>query len=209
MSYGLYDHPEEQRLVGTILTSYGDLEYMLATCLGAVLNDRAAAIRSLFRLRGGNVRIQVADALLRPRMDAIGLKDAYDATLGALRYSTKIRNQYAHCHWYDGGEGFGIFFTDLQNAADTAIGSLSYAMRHVDLALLRLQDDYLQYAIAWLSFLAKEFEMRAGRSTSHDREAPKITDQPPLHNPIAEHPLPGRVKDTPPPPEGLLPEDQP
>lgn len=189
MSIFLRHYPEEQRIVGRILTVYGDLEYQLAACLGEAINDKSAAVRSLFRLRGGNVRLQVADALLRPAMDSIGLKDSYDSTLGAYRYSTSLRNQYAHCHWFDGGKA-GLFYTDLQKAATTAVGELFYSMRHVDRDLLQKQSEYLDYARDWLSYLCAEFEVRAGRSTAHDWNAPKIMEQPPLHNPREEHPLP-------------------
>jgi hypothetical protein len=190
MTMALNGYPEEQRLVGKILTGYGDLEYLLAECMGKTIDDRQAAIRSLFRLRGGNVRLQVADAIIRPRMDAIGLKDSYDAALGGFRYSTKIRNQYAHCHWLDTGKQHGLFFTDLQTAAETAIGSLTYSMRHIDAALLKKQDCYLEYTFDWFSHLGAEYEKRAGRLASHDRKAPQIIGQPPLHNPREEHPLP-------------------
>ena len=199
MSIFLDDHPDEQRLVGRILTRYANLEYLLAATLGEVLNDRGAAVRSLFRLRGGNVRLQVADALLRPAMDGIGLKDAYDAALGAYRCSTSIRNQYAHANWYDAGKGYGLFFTDLQKAAETATGSLVYSMRHVDVPLLKQQDEYLDYAGDWLHHLSHEYKLRAGRSTSHEWPAPKIREKPPLHNPREEHPLPRTMTDDQPP----------
>jgi hypothetical protein len=193
MSLSFENYPDEQRIVGKILTHYGDLEYLLATCLGQVLNDRAAAIRSLFRLRGGNVRLQVASAIMRPAMDAIGLKDSYDATLGAFGYSTKIRNQYAHCHWHD-GEDSGLFYTDLYKAACTSIGPLSYSVRHVDKALLESQADYLDYTRFWLWYLVSEYAFRAGRSSTNKWPAPKIIVQPPLHNPREEHPLPKNLK---------------
>jgi hypothetical protein len=195
MSIFLENHPDEQRLVGQILTKYGDLEYVLACCLGQVLNNKGAAVRSLFRLRGGNVRIQVADAIMRPFMDSIGLKDHYDSALGALRYSTSIRNQYAHCHWYDCGDA-GLFFTDMQKAAATVIGELSYSMRHTDKSLLELQSEYLSYNYTWLWYLTEEYEVRAGRSATHDWPIQKIKDQPPLHNPPAEHHSQGICKTT-------------
>jgi hypothetical protein len=201
MSMFLFEHPEEQRVVGSILTRYGDLEYQWSQCLGKVLKDQEAAVRSLFRLRGGNVRIQVADAILRPAMDTNGLKDCYDAALGAIRYSTTIRNQYAHCHWFHSGEENSLYFTDLQKAATTSTGSLLYGMRHVDIPLLELQKAYLEYCSDWLWYLQHEYPVRTGQLANHIYKAPKIIGQPPLHNPIGEHPLPKRVIDDLPPQE--------
>jgi hypothetical protein len=133
------------------------------------------------------------------------LKDQYDATLGAFRYSTSIRNQYAHCHWYN-GKAAGLFYTDLQKAAATAIGPLSYSMRHIDKPLLEKQCGYLDYTRDWLWYVAAEYELRVGRSTAHDWKAPQIVEQPPLHNPPDEHPVPRTRPDDQPPQEGHPPE---
>ena len=202
----LYNFPEEQRLIGKILTTYGDMEYYLANCVGEVIGDRSSAVRTLFRLRGGNLRVQVADAICRPRFDAVGLKDRYDAALGAIRYSTKIRNQYAHCHFWNGKEA-GLYFTDLEKAAATTTGSLTYSMRHIDLPLLARQNDYVEYAVQWLMYLAEEYQVRVGKRTTHEMKVPQIIEQPPLHNPPEEHPLPTRAPKNPPPPEEPPPAD--
>lgn len=204
MSMFLREHPEEQRTVGYILTRYGDAEYQWAACAGEAINDKEVGIRSLFRLRGGSVRIQVGDAIMRPAMDKIGLKDAYDASLGAFRYSTQIRNQYAHCHWFNSGEKNGLYFSDLQKAATTSVGPLYYTLRHVDMKLLQAQSRYLDYTTDWLFFLVKEYLKKVGRSPIHDELAPKIIEQPPLHNPIEEHPLPKRFLNDQQPQEGPL-----
>lgn len=189
MSLMLWQRPEEQREIGKILTSYGDIEYQLSQCVGAVTDDDNTAVRCLFRLRGGNLRIQIADALIRPAYKAVGLKDQYETALGAARYSTKIRNQYAHCHFIS-FEKAGLYFTDLEKAASTSEGDLRYSAQHIDLPLLKLQSAYVIYSFDWFYHLQGEYRLRAGKISIHNAEAPKIIDKPPLHNPIEEHPLP-------------------
>ncbi len=194
MALFLRNRPEEQKVVGQILTSFGDVEYQLSCCVGSVLNNPGAGTRALFRLTGGNVRLQVADAICRDAFEAINLKNEYEAALGAVRGSATIRNQYAHCHFWDGKE-HGLYFTDLRDAASTAIGDLFFKMRHIDLPLLVKQVEYVQYAFHWLMFLHQEYEVRALRLSSQTFAAPKIIHKPPLHNPAEEHPLPKREKD--------------
>ncbi len=198
--------PAETAILGRILAGFGEIEYATARCVGGILNDEAAATRALFRLTGGDVRLQVADAILRPSLESAGLKDEYEAALGALRCSKTIRNQYAHAHWLP--TAGGLYFTDLSKAAKTATGELIFAMRHIDVPLLHQQENYMEYARDWMMFLHAEHERRAGRSASHNRKAPKIIDKPPLHNPVEEHPLlKGETGDVL-PPEWPPPEDQ-
>jgi hypothetical protein len=199
MSVMLANFPEESKIVGSILTWYGDMEYQLMRCVGSVLDNNQAAIRCMFRLRGGNVRIQVADAIIRPSFNANGLKDQYESALGAIRGSTSIRNQYAHCHWLDGKKE-GLFFTDLEKAAKSAEGDLSFGMRHIDLPLLKLQLGYVLYATQWTWYLHHEYRLRVGKSSIRTHVVPKIIPVPPLHNPIEKHPRPRPMKDDPPPP---------
>ena len=71
----------------------------LAATLGQHKHDHRTAIRTLFRVRGEDFRILIGDAIMRARYTDVGLEDAYNEMLGAIRYCKSIRNQYAHCHW--------------------------------------------------------------------------------------------------------------
>ena len=44
--------------------------------------------------------------------------------IGALKACVRIRNQYAHCAWADGGKGRngGLYFVDLSTSAEAATG---------------------------------------------------------------------------------------
>jgi hypothetical protein len=111
--------PDEARIIGRILTGYSELEYQLSMCAGLAIDNRVVAFRCLFQLRGENVRLVAADALMRSAYETIGLKDEYEACLSALRVSKSIRNQYAHAHWI-GFDPEGLFFTDMEKTAKSA-----------------------------------------------------------------------------------------
>jgi len=200
----LSNYPEEGQIIGRLLAGYGELEFEFAACLASALNeDRQTALRVIFRTKGEESRINIGDAIMRPKYDAIGLKDQYDAMLGALRFCKRIRNQYAHCHWLDYPER-GLFFTDLEEPVKTSKGEIYLKFRHVDVPLLMLQEAYFVYTNDWLGHLSHEYLKRAGRSSSHIYAAPKIKPQPPPHNPPERHPLPIEVQADQQPPEQLL-----
>ena len=134
-------------------------------------------------------RIDISDAIIQGPLRKQGLQDEYAAALGrALRCSTKIRNQYAHSHWaYSSG---GLFFTDMDKTAKTSSSELMLVFYHVDIALLTLQETYMNYAMQWLLYLSYEYRKRVGELASHDWQAPKINTQSRLsYNPREESPL--------------------
>jgi hypothetical protein len=192
--------PDEGALIGQILTGWSEVEHELCTCVGEVMNDHNAAVRLMYRLRGENARVEIADAILRPAYEAANLKNEYEAAIGALRHSKTLRNQYAHSHWID--TKAGLFFIDLEKGAKTHRGDVMVSGRHVDVPLLMKQEQYLTYASDWLWYLRFEHQVRVGKSANHKQKAPKIIEQPPLHNPIEKHPFrPSMIADEPPPKE--------
>jgi hypothetical protein len=182
---------DEAALVGRILAEYGELEFELGMLLGTVFNNPDVGIRTIFRTRGAS-RIQVADAILRPALTAVKLKNEYEASLGALRHSKTLRNQYAHAHWTGWRKlgSAGLFFADLDDAANKSEGEALIQFKHVDIALLTRQEKYMNYASEWLWYLESEYRVRVGRLPSHAYVAPKVIEKPPLHNPLEEHPIP-------------------
>lgn len=94
------DFPEHREVLGTLLISYGEIEWALTMCLQQALNiGPSDSTRILFRVRGEGARIDVADAIARPSFSKIGLEGQWENAIGAARHCRKIRNQYAHCHW--------------------------------------------------------------------------------------------------------------
>lgn len=193
------NYQAESAIIGRILTGFGDVEYQLARCTGLAIGNFRAAFRALFRLTGGDVRLQVADALMRPAYEKIGLKNEYEAMLGAFRHLKTIRNQYAHAHFMQ-TEKDGLFFTDMQQPAKTSAGLLRHPMRHLDVPLLEKQEYFAIYVSDWLWFLDYEYCLRDGQIPSHDWKAPKIIDLPLLHNLPEEHPFPTMFSDNESPP---------
>jgi hypothetical protein len=201
----LSDFPEHARHIGYIIGNYGEIEYVTGACIGHAIKSRTAGLKAMFRMTGQNARIEAADAILRPAFEKQDLKNEYEGALGAVRFSRKLRNQYAHAHWL-GFEKEGLYFTDMEDAAKGASAEIWYTMHHIDVPLLEKQSNYVHYALSWLVHLDHEYRKREGLISSHDWPAPKIIEQPPLHNPIKEHPLPRTVEDDEQAPEEPLPE---
>jgi hypothetical protein len=61
-------------IISRILGGYGELEFLLAVCLGNVLGDTKKALRVFFRTRGETARIATADALAVDDYGNAGLK---------------------------------------------------------------------------------------------------------------------------------------
>jgi hypothetical protein len=205
----IHDAPDELIiLLGRILAGFGDVEFAMQRCVGAAIYNNTAATRALFRLLGSDVRLNVADALMRPAYDRAGMSNQYNEALGATRYSKSIRNQYAHAHWVYSKEA-GCFFTSLEKEAKKSGDVLSLDFKHVDWPLLHQQKDYLIYSLAWWYYLCYELQLRQGKSPSHTWRVPKIIAQPPLHNPQEKHPLPPELRDDEPPPTEAPPGSSP
>ena len=177
--------PAEAAMIGRILAGYGELEMEFSNCLAVTLgqhtHDHRTAIRTLFRVRGKNSRILIGDAIMRARYIDVGLENAYNEMLGAIRYCKSIRNQYAHCHWlFENGKG--LFFTRVDQPALSAIGSLSFTFHHISAPILEKQEEYFCYTDEWLSFLQWDYLKRFRKERLPSIpvfEAPKIIPQPP------------------------------
>ena len=70
----------------------------------------------MFRVRGETARINVGDALGRQAYDKLGLRTDFELAVSAMRYCLKIRNQYAHCNWYDDRTG-RLAFVNVEDIA--------------------------------------------------------------------------------------------
>jgi hypothetical protein len=132
---GFDRHPEEAALIGRILVAFGEIEVTLAVVVGSVgLQNLELGLRSIYKVRGTASRLELADALLRPKCVQVGLEQEYLSNKAAIKCCQTIRNQFAHCIWADDLNA-GLFFTDLQDAADR-VDMLRFNWRHVDVVLL-------------------------------------------------------------------------
>jgi hypothetical protein len=177
--------PVEAKLVGLILSSFGELELTICGCAQAALQANDSSIlKTLYRLRATSSRIDVADGLMRLAYIEHGLIDRYDEALKMLKHCLTIRNQFAHCNWAD-HDYAGLFFADLQSSAKNKEFSHSY--RHVDPPLLNSQFDFFKLTLQWLRFLDHEMAVKQGRLSAHVWPEPPSSTLPPLHNLASQH----------------------
>jgi hypothetical protein len=179
--------PKEAAIIGRIIVGFGELEFILAQCLGEALEDETTALRTIFILGSTSARIDAADRLGKEKFKRANLGNKFTETISAVGYCYRsLRNQYAHCHWYDHRTA-GLFFTNLESAAERAEG-FEYQWKHVDLPLLEMQEAYFIYAMECLQSLQAEYRSRIGKTrVPHPFRWPPKLLPPPKHNPPKEH----------------------
>jgi hypothetical protein len=183
----LHRHPDEAARIGRIVAAFGEIEFLLGLCLGEALSNRDAGLRGMFRLLTDRGRIDMADALARPAYEKIGATSHFDETIMNIKYCRRIRNQYAHCHYGDEWNGFGLYLTNLTDAAK-GHDSFEYLWRHVDAPLLELQEAYFLHTIRGLRYLEWEYQFKTGKILSgHGLPWPTTLAPPPKHNPPSQH----------------------
>ncbi len=180
----LHRFPDEAAIIGRMVLAYGELELLVGLCLAAVLGDRDTALRTMFRILGETNRIGAADAIMYPKYASQGLEGEYGQGMGAVRWCTTTRNQYAHCQWVDHHDA-GLFYTNLQDPAKKST-TFEYWYRHVDVPILEEQEAYFGYAADWLLYLEAEYSTKKGLIVPGFPK-PKALAQPNLHNPPAQH----------------------
>ena len=163
-------------IVGRLLAGYGELELLVAFCVGAANASRTTrkpgqqigehrnhhenqAIKDMFRERGESNRFKMAKKRMNKVFAATGLKGDYIETMGAMHRCLEIRNLFAHCHWAQSKKR-GLFFINLEDAA-VAAGPLNLnAFRHADPKTLARLEDYFWYTFQCLDYLAKALAVK-------------------------------------------------
>jgi hypothetical protein len=178
-------YPKEAAIIGRLLAGYADLEIDLMHCTQVVREDLDTVLKTMFRTRGETARIRVADAFGRHHYSALNLETEFGMALSSMQHCLKIRNQYAHCIWYDDNTG-QLAFTNLEEIAEetafvTDLKSLT--ILHVDVALLESQESYYGYADHFLSWVNFEGRTRAGKLKLQPIAKPKQQKPPPLYCP--------------------------
>jgi len=106
----------EGDIIGRLVVEYGELEWSLCLLTTHVVKDTDLAIKALYRARGETQRINLADALIRNRIDP-KLKPVYEQTVARLRTCMTIRNRYAHSNWVRAG-GDRLCYVDIEELAN-------------------------------------------------------------------------------------------
>lgn len=175
--------PNEGRIIGNLLAGYTDLEIGLMNCVQVVRNDFDAVLKTMFRVRGETNRINIADALGRSYYAQHKLESEFGSAISVMRHCLRIRNQYAHCAWWDDNSG-QLAFANLEEIAklDIVQTDLKHMTTfHVNVRLLESQEEYFTHADDLLSYVNFEGRFRVGKMTTQPFSVPKRIAQPPLH----------------------------
>jgi hypothetical protein len=179
------DFPNEARVIGNLLAGYTNLEIDLMHCVQIVREDFDVALKTMFRIRGEILRINIGDALGRAYYSAYDLKPQFIRAIGAMRHCLKIRNQYAHCNWWNDLSG-KLAFANLEEIAklDTVQTDLKHLTAyHIDMPLLQLQEGYFSHTDSLFTFVNYEGRLRAGKLASQPFQEPPQIEPPPLRIP--------------------------
>ena len=176
-------HAEAARIIGHIVTGYGELEFNLAWDTAWLTKHESIAFKVMFRGPGEMQRILMADALVRERLSPGKLRTRWEQAIAGLHHCRKIRNQYAHCQW--GDDARGLWFVALEEIANEhETFDLTALSRHVvDVELVREQEDYFCFVMDSLNWLALEGQVLVGRLQSNPHPEVHRSESPPkLHN---------------------------
>lgn len=170
-------------LIGATIVLYGDIEFWMSMLFSNVLdedeNDDASAHRLFFRVQSEGGKLDIFDAMCRPKMRAKGLGSYYEPTYGAIKYAKKIRNQYAHARWAWNkvtGDILHLSFEEYAKATDAN----EIAAHKMTTELMASHVAYLQRTRGMLMMLTDYYDR------SPDSDEPKVelsyfaVDKPPL-----------------------------
>jgi hypothetical protein len=173
---GFQRFPKEGAAIGRLLAGYGELEFEMCRCLEAAIGSFDSAFKLLFRTRGEKKRYDRADRIMRPMFVGAGLGAVYSPTMTGMDSCRLIRNQYAHCNWYDTSTE-GLCFVDLEATAQltTPVASVTANRRPIDVALLTTQEDFFSYIQGCFWHLHYAHDKAKGRPTPHVYDMPSAT----------------------------------
>ena len=174
----------EAALIGKMLTGYAVLEIDLMHCVNAVRHDENAVLKAIFSVRGEKRRIDVASAAGRELYEGLGLRDDFALAIAAMHHCRKIRNQYAHCVWWDDNTP-KLAFRAVEEIAEQeeAVRLAHLVPNHVTVPLLQDQLDYFEYTDDFLHWLIRD-SLRLQRLPFHPAvQRPAARAQPALSLP--------------------------
>ncbi|MBB6192405.1 hypothetical protein FHS51_002648 [Sphingobium wenxiniae] len=123
-------------------------------------------MKTLYRSRGETQRIDIADALIRNRIDDPKLKQTYETTLAHMRVCLTIRNRYAHANWLHAGSD-KLAYIDIEELAksNSPVDMSSMQLYHVDIATVEDQARFFNEVMQNMRYLNMEMQYVKGSST--------------------------------------------
>jgi hypothetical protein len=173
-------YPKEAGYISSMVAGYGELESDLFSCVASVLGASDLAARILFRVRSEAQRIDVADAILRPKLAEGDTAPIYADAIGRLRWCRSVRNQYAHCHWHDSGST--LEFYNMERVAQSSDGVPLVKFIPVDIILLEELEAFFFHTRSLLRHLRGSHEIQLGKLTTQIFPAPEPKHPPKKHS---------------------------
>jgi hypothetical protein len=179
------DFPGDAAIVGRLLAGYTNLEIGLMNCVQVVRGDFDTVLKAMFRARGETARTDIADAFGRHYYDDLNLGTEFAMAIAAAKNCLRIRNQYAHCAWWNDLSG-KLAFANLEDIAKgnaLLVDLRSLPTYYVDIPLLTTQEDYFVYVDQLLSWVNHEGRYRAKTIFSQPLPKPAQLQMPMMHLP--------------------------
>jgi hypothetical protein len=171
--------PHEAAALGRILAGYGELEFTVALCLGALIGDDDNGLWNFFGMRGEKKRIRRAKCFVKEQAgDEIWVKHFLEA-IDDMDYCREVRNQYAHANWYE--SPFGLIPLEEIAKEKKKVSFLRDQIHKIDLSLLLAQDHFFLYVKQCFMFLRDEACRQNGQRAPMDSRCPKHVPRPPLN----------------------------
>ena len=170
----------ERDIIGRLLVGYGEMELDLCNCVAMGIDDLDMVLKAMFRPRGETSRIEIAEAMGQKVYTSLGLGKPFNKAIEAMRFCLKLRNRYAHSHFYDDNSG-NLALVSLEEIARkrTMIKNLlGLTIKHLTKDTLIQQELYFVYTRACIEFV--NYGGRFLRKTLPDRlfEMPAYVERP-------------------------------
>lgn len=170
---------DEGKIIGRLVTGYGELEFDLAWCLRWIIDDMDTAFKVVYRAGGEVSRVNLGDALGRQKLPTQALRTKFEQAISGMHACRRMRNQYAHCSF--GDEPTKLFFVHPNEAADEHIpvSLTELRKRYVDLELLQQQEAYFCWVSDLFTYINFQMQVRRGAIKSNPMPNPPKPMRPP------------------------------
>lgn len=156
----------EGNLIGRMVVEYGDIEWLLCLLVSHIIESLDIAVKTLYRVKSEASRIDIADALIRNRIDP-KIKQIYETTLARVHECRKLRNRYAHANWLHAGSNKLCYIDIEELARDHAeVDMVRMTLYHLDLATVEDQARFFMEVQQNLTYLNMEAQYLNGSSSA-------------------------------------------
>jgi len=149
-------------MIGRMVIEYGDLEWDLCLLVSHVMQDIDIAVKTLYRSRDEALRIDMADGLIRHRINP-KVKQMYETTLAHMRVCLALRSRYAHANWVDAAPDKLCFIDTSELANDSnPIDPNNLPLYHLDMRIIKDQARFFKEIMQNMRYLNMEVQYLLG-----------------------------------------------